>query len=198
MAALSRGSRQASRDPVAECDSLCEDSEAGFGGDCDLDRNGGAGGRLSGKGSEGSEAEPSRVEKPLRAKDFYQGCDTQEGSQRQGHFGPFAGIAADGQDCQPDECGCGGGEDGQKEAFEAAAKAQPCSQHGHQLGVAQADAFAAADEPVGEPDEEDQAGGGEDGERGVPGGVRKVDGLIEKPAGPGFQEREEEARADAG
>jgi hypothetical protein len=145
-----------------------------------------------------SEAEAGWAQEPLWAKDFYQGCGTEEGSKGQGHLGPFAGIAADGEDCQPDECGCGGGEDGQQEAFEAAAKAQPCSEHGHQLGVSQADAFAAADDPVGEADEEDRSGWSEDGERGMPGGVGKVDGIVEKPARPGSEEREQEARADAG
>ena len=43
-----------------------------------------------------------------------------------------------------------------------AGQAEPRGKQSHQLGVAQADALAAANEPVEPADEQDEAGGGED------------------------------------
>ena len=45
---------------------------------------------------------------------------------------------------------------------QSAGKAEPRCQHGHQLGIAQADALAAANQPVEPADKQDKAGGGED------------------------------------
>ena len=82
---------------------------------------------------------------PVGIEDFCKGSQTEEGSERQGHFCPFAGFAADGEDGQPDEGGDQRSEDGEGEAFECAAEAEPGSEHGHELGVTEAHAFLAAD-----------------------------------------------------
>jgi len=48
-------------------------------------------------------------------------------------------------------------------ASRAPGKTEPCGKQRHQLGVAQADAFAAANQPVDPADKQNEAGGGEDG-----------------------------------
>ena len=50
-----------------------------------------------------------------------------------------------------------------------AGQAEPGGEQGHELRVAQADAFAAANEPVDPADEEDEEGGGEDRQYSLPG-----------------------------
>ena len=127
------------------------------------------------------------MQEPVRVKDFSQcGC-AQKCPQRQRHFGPFVCIAANRKDCEPEQGKDGGSDDGQSETLQCATKAQPGGQHGHQLGIAEAHAFLAADKPVGQAYEEDQAGSGEDGEKGISEGVEDVS------AGPALLQREEEA-----
>lgn len=69
--------------------------------------------------------------------------------------------------CKEKESGHCAEHDAQTESEERARKAEPGSEHGHELGVAEADAFAAADEPIDAADEKDYAGGEDDGERGA-------------------------------
>jgi hypothetical protein len=111
---------------------------------------------------------------------------------------PFSGISAKGEDCQPEDGGGGRDDYGKEEAFHGSAEAEPGCEEGHELGVSEADAFAAADEPVAKAEDEDEAGGDEDGDQGMPGGVEEIDRLKDDVTGPGLKEGEEEAGGDAG
>ena len=92
---------------------------------------------------------------PVGVEDLRDGGGAEECSHRQRHFAPVAGVATDGEDSQPDKCRGSGGEYGDGEALQCAAQAEPGGEHGHELGVAEAHAFYAADQPVGEADDED-------------------------------------------
>ena len=101
-------------------------------------------------------------------------------------------------DGDEDECRGGGEEDSQDKGFEGGDDAEPCAEHGHELGVAEAHAFAPANEPVEEADDEDDGGGGEDGEElavepGEPG-----NGLADGVGRQVAEEVEEDAEGDAG
>ena len=119
----------------------------------------------------------------------------QERSQRQRHFAPVCGIAADGKDSQPDNCRSCRGEDGDGEALQRTAQAEPGREHGHELGVAEAHAFHAADQPVGEADDEDEAASRDDCETTFLCGFQKTCGFAELQFG--LDEGEKYAESDA-
>ena len=75
--------------------------------------------------------------------------------------------------------------------FESGDDAEPCAEHGHELGVAESDAFSSSDEPVGEADGEDESGRGEDGQEVGQEGLAPRDRLAGSSAGPGAKEVEE-------
>jgi len=105
------------------------------------------------------------AEKPMGIENLRKRGGAEESAEWQRHFSPVFCVAADGEDGQPDEGRGAGGEDGQNEAFDGAAEAKPGAEHGHKFGIAEAHAFLAADDPVGEADDEDERACRHDGEQ---------------------------------
>ena len=131
----------------------------------------------------------------MRIEDLCDGGGAEECPKRQRHFAPVAGVAADGQDSQPDKrCGSGG-EDSDGEALQRATQAEPGGEHGHELGVAEAHAFHAADQPVGQADDEDEASCCEDCETTFLCGFQKSCGFAELQFGLGQGEKYAESDA---
>ncbi len=130
--------------------------------------------------------------------DFEDAGDGEKRAEGERNGCPGAVLPARQADGDEDECRGGGEEDSQDKRLNGWDDAEPCTEHGHEFGIAEAHALFAADEPVGEADDEDDGGGGEDGEElavepGEPG-----DGLSGGGGGPVAEEIEEEAEGYAG
>jgi len=134
---------------------------------------------------------------PIWIKDLGESSQADECAQGQRHFGPFAGLALRRQEGQPDESGQSCSHDGEGEAFEGSEKAEPGCDHGYQLGVAEAHAFFAPDEPVGQADAQDESGW-DKGFQDAPPELREpVQGAMAGCLRPGAQESEDESQSDA-
>jgi hypothetical protein len=146
----------------------------------------------------GSEADLQVAQNPERVEDLDECGNRQERSEGQWHLRPLAGFSAHDQHEKPDKRSSGSGEHRDNKAFHGTANAEPCSEHGHELGVSQAHAFLASNDPIGQADEQDQSAGCEDGEHAVPRDMEQIAGQECVGAGPCLLQSKENSESDAG
>lgn len=107
-------------------------------------------------------------------------------------------MPADGEGQKPHEGDGCSGKDSEDEGFDGSLQAEPRAEQAHELGVAEAHAFLAADDPVEKPDEQDDGCAAKDGEEGYPGEVKDGRKLAELLMWPVADEGEEEAEGRTG
>lgn len=83
--------------------------------------------KLNKQGWSGQEDSAPQDPRPIGIENFGERSKAEECAQGQGRFCPFAGLATEGEKCQPKERGCGCSEDGEGEALHCPEKAQPRS-----------------------------------------------------------------------
>jgi hypothetical protein len=101
-------------------------------------------------------------------------------------------------DEQPEKRGEACAKDGDNEYLHGSGEAEPSTEHGHELGVAEPHAFSTADEPVEQANSEDDEARDQDGFETVADGLGDVCAEVVLAAGDCFGDGEGKAEEDAG